>query len=203
MPGETPMGLANYFTAVKEVPENIKSKYYAHTHLNVKDFLKIKLPVRTYALPAISIERCFSINDPKEIPFENLNKHTLPPRHASNIVVRYQGFGTRFCDKPLMSHPFSASISCLHLHFYVMWALRHHRSKEDLNYLERTLSFSSDSKLSWRRFPMPLKPSRNERNRRILEPAQMKKTVMMIWRVSDFLKRSPTFCCCKLLSRRC
>ena len=134
-----------------------------HTHLNVEDFLKIKRPACTYALPGISIERCFSINDPNEIPFENLNKRTLPPRHASNVVVRYQGFGTRFCDKSLMSHPCPQLFCFDILPSYVIWALRHHWSKEDLKYLERTLSFSSDSTLSWRRFPMPLKLSRNQR----------------------------------------
>lgn len=79
-PGEMPMGLANYFTTVKEVPENIKNKYYADIHLNVEEFLKIKLPARTYALPGISTKQCFSINDPNEISFENLDKRTLPPR---------------------------------------------------------------------------------------------------------------------------
>ena len=66
MPGKMPMGLANYFTTVKEVPENIKNIYYADIHLNVKNFLKIKLPACTYALPEILIEQfpqlfCFNI----------------------------------------------------------------------------------------------------------------------------------------------
>ena len=79
-PGDTPIGLANYFTTVKEVPENVKNIYYADIHLNVEDFLKIKLPARTYALPGITIEQCFSKNGPNEIIFENFDKRTLPPR---------------------------------------------------------------------------------------------------------------------------
>jgi len=32
-----PLGLANYFSAVTEVPENIKNKYYPNVHLTVKE----------------------------------------------------------------------------------------------------------------------------------------------------------------------
>ena len=101
-----------------------------------------------------------------------------PPSKVCNTKASRPGFATNlWCCIHFLNSPFdilpSSSFPCV-----LSTAASYHRSKADLKYLERTLSCSSDSKLSWRIYPRPIKPSINESNRlRTIKPAQMTKTV--------------------------
>lgn len=75
-----PLGLANYFSTLTQVPENIKNKYYPNVHLTVEEFLKRQFPKPTHALPGILTEKCYNKNLSNEMPIEILADRKLPPR---------------------------------------------------------------------------------------------------------------------------
>jgi hypothetical protein len=83
-PEDIPDDLANYFVAIKEVPDDVKERYYPGKHETVHEFLQILLPRGTYTLPTTHLNTWFNKDSANERDIPNiLNNRTLPPQ---NIV---------------------------------------------------------------------------------------------------------------------
>ncbi|KAH9961681.1 hypothetical protein BGW80DRAFT_1255788 [Lactifluus volemus] len=57
---DTPSGLEEHFSMLREVPDDIKHKCYPNTDLSIESFIKYQLPKRTYALPGLDALGCFN-----------------------------------------------------------------------------------------------------------------------------------------------
>ena len=65
-PNLIPMGLANFFAMLLEVPSHVKTAYYPPPSLDVSQFIAFSLPEQTHSLPKIHVIECFSCSVPNE-----------------------------------------------------------------------------------------------------------------------------------------
>ena len=88
-PNAIPAGLGKLFESLQDVPLTVKAMYPS-PDLDVKSFLAFVLPERTYSLPKISADACFSHYIPNE-GGEILFSRPLPSRRfIDKLFVRFQ-----------------------------------------------------------------------------------------------------------------
>ncbi|KAF8164694.1 hypothetical protein B0H34DRAFT_670722 [Crassisporium funariophilum] len=63
-PENISVGLENYFATAKEVPDNVKLRYYPSNYLTVQQFLQMKYPKRTYSVIDVFTKKSFSKEPP-------------------------------------------------------------------------------------------------------------------------------------------
>jgi hypothetical protein len=73
-----PLGLANYFHGLKDIVSTVKKLQYPPEHLNIEQFIGIKLPCCTYSLPEVHIQQCLSTCKLNQMD-EWMMNHMLPP----------------------------------------------------------------------------------------------------------------------------
>ena len=88
-PNAIPAGLGKLFESLQDVPLTVKA-LYPSPDLDVKSFLAFVLPERTYSLPKISADACFSRYIPNE-GGEILFSRPLPSRRfIDKLFVQFQ-----------------------------------------------------------------------------------------------------------------
>ncbi|KAF8692616.1 hypothetical protein AX14_002429 [Amanita brunnescens Koide BX004] len=88
-PNAIPANLTKLFESLQDIPRTVKAMYPS-PDLEVKSFLTFVLPERTYSLPKIRIDTCFSDCMPNKSS-EILISHPLPPRRFINeLGLRFQ-----------------------------------------------------------------------------------------------------------------
>ena len=88
-PNAIPTNLTKLFESLQDVPRTVKAMYPS-PDLDVKNFLTFVLPERTYSLPKIHVDTCFSHCMPNESG-EILISRPLPPRHfIDKLGLRFQ-----------------------------------------------------------------------------------------------------------------
>ena len=73
-PNDIPIGLANFFAMLLDVPATVKTTHYPSTGLNIDRFLAFPLPKETHSLPKIPVDEWFS--------------HVVPNEHEELFVTR-------------------------------------------------------------------------------------------------------------------
>ncbi|KAH9976018.1 hypothetical protein BGW80DRAFT_1295800, partial [Lactifluus volemus] len=81
---DTPSGLEEHFSMLREVPDDIKHKCYPNTDLSIESFIKYQLPKRTYALPGLDALGCFNQREPNA----DLDMHTTLPLPSRQFVEK-------------------------------------------------------------------------------------------------------------------
>ena len=79
-PLDVPFGLINYCNHLLEIPDDIAQKFIPDSSLDIKAFLRYKLPDITFSLPIKKAQCCFSNKTPNENT--TFLEHRRIPSHA-------------------------------------------------------------------------------------------------------------------------
>jgi len=86
---DIPLGLLNYFSALKDIPSAAKKQEYPNEHLNIVQFIASKLPRHTFSLPEVQVHQCLSKLKTNEISDKWFKNRTLPPRQLVDKLDKH------------------------------------------------------------------------------------------------------------------